>query len=400
MAEKSKTNLLCFIPNKFYHLTKSEFVTFENQKIKTDYLISIMNDLIQKYYRSKDNSFRMYSLILKNKYGQYYNYYINYLLDKGFMKIKSNYYSGLKSRTYEIIITHLSFIKRCRVDDKYLMKKSTKEYHYKLYTKYTNSPIVSWVRERVISDLYYVNTDIKKALEYINEKKENNEIDYNKYWKNVTSIENLQNDQIFFNFDTYGRLHTNYTTLKREIRKDYVTIGDDDICELDVVNSQPLFLCKFMIDNMPKKDIIKPDVTKYIELVTNGLIYEEIMHKCGLSERKYAKDMIYKVLFGVNTENGDKNKFNKHFYKLFPTVYNYIMSHKIKAKDHRVISHKLQQLESDFIFNLVIAEVYEKIPDIKLFTVHDSICFPCKYYDDVKKIFDYHKNRILKTNEN
>ena len=43
------------------------------------------------------------------------------------------------------------------------------------------------------------------------------------------------------NFDDFGRFHTNYTILKKEIRNNYLTISNEMLIEIDVKNSQPLF---------------------------------------------------------------------------------------------------------------------------------------------------------------
>jgi hypothetical protein len=59
------------------------------------------------------------------------------------------------------------------------------------------------------------------------------------------------------------------------------------------------------------------------------------------------------------------------------------------------MAHILQKMESDFIFGKVCTEIYEKIPDISLITIHDSIVFPTKYEKDIKKIFDRNKKDLF-----
>jgi hypothetical protein len=94
--------------------------------------------------------------------------------------------------------------------------------------------------------------------------------------------------------------------------------------------------------------------------------------------------MTYKVLFGKNYSN----KYDSLFYSLFPSVYKSIRDFKKVADDYRSLSHKLQTMESNFVFNRVVKRIYSLYPEIKLFTVHDSIIFPKKYYTEVKNIFD------------
>ena len=132
------------------------------------------------------------------------------------------------------------------------------------------------------------------------------------------------------------------------------------------------------------------DAVLLFELVNNGLIYEEFMNKCDIENRNEAKIMMYKVLFGIN---GSLRKYNKMFYSVFPTVYDFILKYKKDKKNYKSLSYSLQNLESEFIFNKVINHIIESNPEIKLFTVHDSLCFPLKYKETVTNIFDYYKRK-------
>jgi len=127
-------------------------------------------------------------------------------------------------------------------------------------------------------------------------------------------------------------------------------------------------------------------------LVENKLIYQELITKCGLSNRKEAKLMMYRVLFGIN---GNSKKYCQMFNRIFPTVYKFIVDYKKEYKNYRSLSHMLQNLESDFIFNKVINHIMDTDPDIKLFTVHDSIVVPYKYRKISTEIFNHHLGNIL-----
>ena len=65
-------------------------------------------------------------------------------------------------------------------------------------------------------------------------------------------------------------------------------------------------------------------------------------------------------------------------------------------KNYKELSHELQKMESDFIFNNVIKEIYETYPEITLFTVHDSIIFPKSYKHKVDVIFNKHFQKLIK----
>jgi hypothetical protein len=394
----NKEFLYQFIPDKYKYLLKTDKVEYKGLQLKTAYLVNIMHELILKYYFQKDEilekelRFNIWSMLLKEKYGAHYNYYIDYLVEHKFMMMVSDYYRNQKARTYQLNLKSLQDVTKCKTTDKVLLKKHSQEYLKKTFLNYTNSPIPLDIREKLVNDLYKVKIDVDGAMTYLNDLRKELKIYHLKYQKNVMSVENLGINNIFFKFDEYGRMHTNFTVLKKEIRKNFITIDGLPTFELDITNSQPLFLIVLMKQKMPLSELIKPDVSRYIDLVKNGLIYEEIVEKCKVIDRDAAKIMMYKVLFG---KNGHKRRENILFGRTFPTVYDFILKYKETAKDYRVLSHDLQLTESDFIFNKVIRHLMNSHPDMTIFTIHDSIDIPIKYKDEVTAIFNYYLRNLI-----
>jgi hypothetical protein len=146
-----------------------------------------------------------------------------------------------------------------------------------------------------------------------------------------------------------------------------------------------------MKEKLHVSELIKPDVSKYIDLVKNGLIYEELVEKGIVKDREAAKTMMYKVLFG---KNGYKKRENILFQKHFPNVFDFIRNYKEQAKDYKILSHDLQLRESDFIYNKVVSHLMNSFPNMPIFTVHDSIVVPIKYKDDVTPIFEYYLRNL------
>ena len=83
------------------------------------------------------------------------------------------------------------------------------------------------------------------------------------------------------------------------------------------------------------------------------------------------------------------------FNSIYPTVYEYIKEFKYLSDSYKSLSHELQSLESNFIFNKVVTEIKLKFPHIRLFTVHDSIVFPHKYQNEVELIFNDYLKKLL-----
>jgi len=391
MCRPDKTFFWQFIPREFEHLTKVKTIEYKEYKLKTDYIINIMHELILRYLTTNEESHNLWSSILRRKYGKTYNIYIEYLTYIKFMKLTSNYYAGRKSKTYKLNITTFD-ITRHKITDNILLKKHSKDYLYRTFTSQQESPIDFNLRKKLIDDLYHVAIDYEKSLDWLNNKKANKDLDLNKYFKNLISIDGINTGHIFFKFDGYGRLHTNFTVLKKYLRNNYLTIDGEDIKETDISNSQPFFFAVYLKNELSEKNF-NDEVKKYVECVKNGLIYDQILqaYPDKIQNRNDAKTLMYKVLFGHNKYR----ESDKMFQKLYPSIYSYIKEYKDMSDSYKELSHELQLLESDFIFGKVVTEIKMKFPEIKLFTIHDSICYPVKYKEEVEIIFRKHLKNLL-----
>jgi hypothetical protein len=105
------------------------------------------------------------------------------------------------------------------------------------------------------------------------------------------------------------------------------------------------------------------------------------MDNSDIKDKKECKELVYVTLFG---RNGGKTR--NIFAKLFPKIYKFIVDYKQSYNDYRIISHKLQNLESNFIFNKVIKTLSIINPDINVITIHDSIIVQENYKEQVETI--------------
>lgn len=392
MISNNKENyILQFVSKDFQYLTQQNKIQYKNINLKCSYLINIIHELLIKYYFNNniDVKFNLSSVILRKKYGEHYNYYVQYLCDNGFMSLVSKYYVGKKTNSYKLSTKNIYDVIRWKNYDKILLKKLKNRYETSI-TEMNESSIPPDIREKLINSLYKINIDYDNAIDYLNSLKNEKKIDNQKYQRNLISIDNINNKDIYFNFDDYGRLHTNFTILKKEIRANYITINNEIVTEIDIHNSQPLFFGVLLKKSLSQ---INGDSKKYFDLVKSGLLYDDIIYNSKI-DRKEAKSLIYKVLFGDN-KNVNLNA-NKIFKNLYPSIYEYILEFKEQKKNYKELSHELQRMESKFIFNEVIKEIYDKYPNIILFTVHDSIIFPKSYEEKIKNIFDKHFQNLIK----
>jgi hypothetical protein len=374
---------LQFLPECLYGISTVKTLEFNGVKLKTNYLIDIVHNLILKYYFKKENRFALNASILKDKYGYLYNYYINYLVKNGVLILKTNYQNGVTSRIYgldERIFTNK--IKRYKNLDKVLLKKFKNKFIDMIHINDTSkvSLIEPLIKEKLVSDLFSVKIEYDRAIFFLDSLKHQ---DIDIYNRNIYSVDCINDKHIFYHFDDYGRMHTNYTILKSFIRKNCLLIDGEQTCEIDIPNSQPLFLTKII--DMDSNLVDQKELLLFKELTISGTYYQYVMNQLGESNKKKVKEMTYKVLFGRNITT---SKVDKDFKKLFPTIHQFIKNYKKENGDYRVLAYDLQKAESDLVFNTVIKKVIQFYPEIKLITIHDSIVIPRKYKEEVNQIFE------------
>lgn len=389
-SPRFRKQTLQFLPECLVEISKSKHFTYSGQKLKSAYLVDIVHNMLLKYYFKKENIFTLSAVILKDKYGHLYNYYINFLKDNKMILLKKNYYAGKSSRMYalsqEILSGKISRYENC---DKFLIRKYiSKHLQFELDK---NNLISKQIKLKLIEDLYKVSIEFERAIFYLDSLK-NEDLDI--YNRNKYSVESINKNHIFYHFDSYGRMHTNFTILKSFVRKNCLLIDGEPTCELDIKNSQPLFLSKLISDT--NTSWVKEDEFKlFSTLVKNGNFYQYLIDNLYLENKSDAKKLTYKVLFGQNRPN---SKLDQKFSSLFPTIHNFIKLYKKDMGDYKILAHELQRQESNLIFNTIIKKISLEYPEISVITVHDSIILPIKYKDIVSKIFFSEINRHFITN--
>ena len=383
--KKSLENKKCslqFLPLSMEPLSKEKNFTYKGQKLKTAYLIDIIHNLILKYYFKKENKFHLMSPILKEKYGYLYNYYMDYLIENKVLLLLSKHQKGKSSRVYAIneFILRGTIIRYNNFDKVLLKKYKNKVSQLKEETTIESSLIDNDIKLKLVDDLFKIQIEFDRSIFYLDSLK-GDDIDI--YNRNKYSVECINDKHIFYHFDNYGRMHTNFTILKSFIRKNCLLINGEETHEIDIKNSQPLFLAKLIKDSGTKW-VNEEEFELFRNLTINGKYYNYFMDSCGISDRNTAKEYTYKVLFG---RNGSNSKADKMFMKLFPTIHNFIRLYKKENGDYKVLAYELQKSESNLIFNKIIRQIMTLYPEINLVTVHDSIVIQRSYKDSVWAIF-------------
>jgi len=369
-----------FLPTLLEEISKFKTIKYKNGNLKSAYLIDIIHNLLLRYYFKKENSFNLSSLILKEKYGHRYNYYINYLTENNLLILIKNHVKGKNSRVYKLNDNIIKEeIKRYKNCDNILLKKSKT-----FIDTEERSNILPEIKAKLIKDLYFVEIDFQKSIFYLDSTNPENDV----YNKNKYIVESIHGNHIFYHFDAYGRMHTNFTILKSYIRKNCLLIGGEETFEMDIKNSQPLFLYKLICDN--DTIIVDPNELELFKSLTiSGDFYQYVIDKSGLQmSKRDIKELVYKVLFGRNYNT----KSDRLFLNMFPTIHAFIKAYKVEMGDYRKMAYDLQRAETNLIFNKIIKKIMDLYPEINLITVHDSIICSKKHKDVVEIIFD----KILK----
>ena len=386
MNDKNINNykMLCFIPKRLDFLVTTKTISYKGYTLKTAYIAHMINELISKYFLTGDFNFTIWSKILQELYGKYYARYMEYLIDNNIIILMSNKQVGKTSRRYRLNLNYIKGEKIIRPPfyDMFLYRKTKELKVDTSFTSLTSSGIYELVRKKLVADLDTITLDYTSAINYLCSVKKN--ITSESYSKNMLSLSHIDTNDIYYKFDSYGRMHTNFTTLKRHIRKNCIKIDGEITDEVDIKNSQPFFLGLLMKKEYTDKEI-PTGLSEYISLVFNHLFYEDFQEKANINQndREKAKDMIYKVLFGKN----NNTKENLIFKSIYPDVFNFIITYKKHNGGYKSISHILQNMESEFIFNKVVNELMFIYPHIHIFTVHDSIVYPAKYKREVESVF-------------
>jgi hypothetical protein len=377
---KDKKFSIQFLPESLKKESLYKKIEYKQHNLKVSYLVDIAHNLLLKYYFKKDNIFNLSSVVLKEKYGYIYNYYIDYLVESKILILVKKHQKGKNARIYKLSESVINGkITRYKNDDKVLLKKYKNAVSLIEREEIKSSKIKQEIKQKLVDDLFHVDIDFSKAIFFLESTVQDTDI----YNRNKYSVECINDKHIFYHFDHYGRMHTNFTILKSFIRKNCLMIDGDEVCEFDIKNSQPLFLSK-IIQEYGNDTVDHNEFELFKFLTINGKFYQYMIDNSSIKDKKLMKESVYKVFFGKNY----KNKKDMIFKNLFPTIYEFIKIYKKSKGDYKVLAHELQNLESELIFNKIVKEILDIDPNIHIITIHDSIVCSTRYREIVGNIFN------------
>jgi hypothetical protein len=221
----------------------------------------------------------------------------------------------------------------------------------------------------------------------------NKELSYEYIEKNITDENKLYTsimvtdifEQKFAKKDTTGnRLHNNLTNLPTPLRA-FTTINNQQLCQVDIKNSQPLFL----YIALRNYNINKTELDKYKTVVCETGFYEFFAERLNFELTENNRTAFKKKIFGgvlFDKNRSYLSKYETAFKTEFPEIFNVIRS--IKSKKYEEVAIMLQKTESKFIFSCIEELMFLTKNEIELLTIHDSICTVVGKEQTVKKVME------------
>lgn len=365
------------------------FVTRKNKTVllKTELICDLFHSIYSKYLNRIDDdkdtnqvTFSLCSKQLQSQYGKSYPFYIKHLVDSGYIAVSRRPKKGESCTIYRFrqwVVEKNQLVHYQNKDDDMMAN-----YKETLKTCIESKIYPKRLVNTINKNLQSITIKKKEAIDYLNSEFHENERNSEKYIRNYISILNIGDKHSYLKIDDFGRIHTNFTVLKKELRKQFLCIDDDPVKEKDISNSQALFLLHMMSKNLDKK-ISKPELLKFKDDVFNNMLYTKMANYYGII-REDAKKTFYRLLFGGANANDEA------FNTFYPTIRKFMR--RSKVGNYKRMAHELQRAEGEFIFKKICVEL--KKEKIKFFTIHDSICVKVSDFTLMESIFNNRLNNL------
>lgn len=232
------------------------------------------------------------------------------------------------------------------------------------------------------------------------------------------------NGDLYVKHDKYGRVHTNVTNLKKEIRHAALKCDGESVAEVDIKSSQAAFIIAvfrryidfYRNDLFENRDTfikfrpiwkksswkttvlerMDDELDRYRNLVADGRIYEFFQKECSEDPilnktltRDEAKKGMLSFLFSPLYFNEKREPvraavqrcWKKHFHFLYECMWS------MKESCHAALAYEMQKIESSFVFDRVCPRIMEEV-GCHFCTVHDSIIVPADCAEHVQYIMN------------
>lgn len=327
-------------------------ITYDNINISIDKVRKFIDRLFQM--DTAGTYIQVPSHVLRKMFGKNYKTYIKFMVAYHMINVSNSYHVDEYTKRYKINPDNLEDI------NKYLLQG---------HVGLGNMPDkMDYVYQYMTKCLDMFDIDYEGALDDI----------FNLPYDNITqqhllhTVNSFKYRNYHITIDNNGRYYSDITNMKRDIRRKYINYQGHSLVELDIPNSQCLFLAKWM-----REEGIEDEV--FINDITDHTIYSQIQEKKNIS-RKDAKTTMYVYMFGKIYMvdyflNGRYKKVSK-----------FLNKKKKQMNSYKEVAHTLQRMEANFVYGNVAMEfIRHEIPFI---TVHDAFLVPKYYQANAKRILN------------
>ncbi len=186
---------------------------------------------------------------------------------------------------------------------------------------------------------------------------------------------------IFERDDFSGRIHTNLTGLKRELRP-YLRVGGQPLCQIDIPCSQLAFIA--LVARRAERQYRRKFVDDHFFEVWERDLYAHLGDKLGLPRKEVKLHLTQRALFSSNRSPYQRHAVKKMFDREFPLLASYLKLVKdyepkpdddedTKRKPYRVLAQKAQTAERQFVIDTVCRRLRRERREMWASTIHDSV---------------------------
>lgn len=359
-------------------------------------LLWLIHRLTGLHERFSDQKWvQLYSQNIKAILGRNYSETIAEAVRLGYIKVKPTYLPRKRSKSYRLICGIEKKMDWAECTDAVLkanliqarIKKAKDD-----ALKIASSDLDGWLMESL--------KDVGFPVEY-----EKNE-----------DVQTLISGEPYYTICPYNRRHTPFTRLPSKVRSSvfFRSKPSSDIAEIDIINSQPLFLLMELEDHpqivfhiqaqkealstaIPTPSLPAPPLCgtllQFKKDVQNGELYDKIMSELAISDRNEFKAQFFAhVLYGKTGKWAEDLPIVRAFARLYPQAW--LLINEAKAVDYRELARRMQRREADFIFNRVLQRFMGECPTARVLTVHDAIYCEKRYQYDLINIMNEEFERL------
>ena len=272
--------------------------------------------------------------------------------------------------------------------------------------------------------LSHFKLDRKRAVKVLDKLVEEKSMSLSRKKRELEKVDrfNSVNDNpaaLFVKKDRFGRIHTNITQLKKEVRSRCLYCDGKPTAGVDIKSSQGAFLGAIFrsladtggfldlkssptMNELRKQAAIRDmdeylgECDRYDALLREGKLYEFFAEEMSMDFdldrtvcRDEAKHAFFVMLFGpvFVDDNGDEEKaavrrvWAEHFPALLLAI------ERMKAGNYAALAREMQRIESNFVFDRAIPRIVSEV-GCPYCTVHDSIIVAAEYADRVREIVE------------